>query len=206
MPKNPKLYNAESHTFLFLFAFLFFCDSLFAQDGSNVDSRGIRIYLSWSMAPMIYGDLSPVAASDNRTLHSAAVQIWANYNHRCRTVNITILIFIMFKIATMVTATFASTVDDETSRNSIILSRHSRRFHGQQRTSFWKNVNFVVRLSAKLHYTRTPATDTTNGRAHNNSTTCCTTNSPPTDKNLPHSNILTCRDVGLWHCNVANVL
>ena len=45
--------------------------------------------------------------------------------------------------------------------------------------------------------TRTPATDmlynTTNGRAHNSSTTCCTTNSPPTDKNLPHPNILT------WH-------
>jgi len=54
--------------------------------------------------------------------------------------------------------------------------------------------------------TRTPATDITNGRAHNNSTTCCTTKSPPTDKNLPHPNILTCRDVGLWHCNVANLL
>ena len=44
--------------------------------------------------------------------------------------------------------------------------------------------------------TRTPATDmlynTTNGRAHNNSATCCTTNSPPTDKNLPHPNILRC--------------
>jgi len=57
--------------------------------------------------------------------------------------------------------------------------------------------------------TRTPATDmlynTTNGRAHNNSTTCCTTNSPDkTNKNLPHPNILTCRDVGLWHCDVAN--
>jgi len=35
---------------------------------------------------------------------------------------------------------------------------------------------------------------------------CCTTNSPPTDKNLPHPNILTCRDVGLWHCDVANLL
>ena len=54
--------------------------------------------------------------------------------------------------------------------------------------------------------TRTPATDTTNGRAHKNSTTCCTTNSPPTDKYLPHPNILTCRDVGLWHCDVANLL
>ena len=47
--------------------------------------------------------------------------------------------------------------------------------------------------------TRTPARDmlynTTNGQAHNNSTTCCTTNSPPTDKILPHPNILTCRDV-----------
>ena len=46
--------------------------------------------------------------------------------------------------------------------------------------------------------TRTPAMDmlynSTNGRAHSNSTTCCTTNSPPTDKNLPHHNILTCRD------------
>ena len=56
--------------------------------------------------------------------------------------------------------------------------------------------------------TGTPATDvlynTTNGQAHNNSTTCCATNSPPTDKNLPHHNILACRDVGLWHCDVAN--
>ena len=53
---------------------------------------------------------------------------------------------------------------------------------------------------------RTPATDmynTTNVRPHNNSATCCTTNSPPTDKNLPHPNILTCRDIGLWHCDVA---
>jgi len=40
--------------------------------------------------------------------------------------------------------------------------------------------------------TRTPATNTTNGWAHNSSTTCCTTNSPPTDKNLPHPNILIC--------------
>jgi len=47
--------------------------------------------------------------------------------------------------------------------------------------------------------------NTTNGRAHNNSTTCCTTNSLPTDKNFPHPNILTCRDVGLWHCDVANI-
>jgi len=52
----------------------------------------------------------------------------------------------------------------------------------------------------------TPPTNTAIGRAHNNSTTCCTTNSPPTDKNLPHSNILTCRDFGLWHCDVANLL
>jgi len=29
---------------------------------------------------------------------------------------------------------------------------------------------------------------------------------PPTDKNLPHPNILTCRDAGLWHCDVANLL
>ena len=50
--------------------------------------------------------------------------------------------------------------------------------------------------------------NTTNGQAHNNSTTCCITNknSLPTDKNLPHPNILTCRDVGLWHCDVANLL
>jgi len=58
-------------------------------------------------------------------------------------------------------------------------------------------------ISAKLHYTDTGyghVVQHTNGRAHNNSTTCCTTNPPPTDKNLPHPNILTCRDVGLWHC------
>jgi len=41
---------------------------------------------------------------------------------------------------------------------------------------------------------------------YNNSATCCTTNSPQTDKNLPHPNIWTCRDVGLWHCDVANLL
>jgi len=29
---------------------------------------------------------------------------------------------------------------------------------------------------------------------------------PPTAKNLPHPNILICRDVGLWHCDVANLL
>ena len=52
----------------------------------------------------------------------------------------------------------------------------------------------------------TPPTDAINGQAHNNSTTRCTTNSPQTDKNLPHPNILTCRDVGLWHCDVANLL
>ena len=46
-----------------------------------------------------------------------------------------------------------------------------------------------------LLYNILPATDmlynTTNGRAHNNSTTCCTTDSPPTDRNVPRSNILT---------------
>jgi len=41
--------------------------------------------------------------------------------------------------------------------------------------------------------------NTTNGRAHNNiSTTCCTTNSPPTDRNLPHPNILTCLVAACW--------
>ena len=44
--------------------------------------------------------------------------------------------------------------------------------------------------------TRTPATNT--GYKHPQQT-------PPTDKNLPHPNILTCRDVGLWHCDVANL-
>jgi len=29
---------------------------------------------------------------------------------------------------------------------------------------------------------------------------------PSTDKNLPLPNILTCRDVGLWHCDVENLL
>ena len=56
-----------------------------------------------------------------------------------------------------------------------------------------------------LLYNILPATDT-NVRAHNKSTTCCPKNSPPTDKNLPHPNILTCQDVGLWHCNVAYLL
>jgi len=59
---------------------------------------------------------------------------------------------------------------------------------------------------SKLSHIKRVSANTTNGRAHNNSTTCCTTNSPPTDKNLPHPNILTCRDVGLWHCDVSNLL
>jgi len=65
-------------------------------------------------------------------------------------------------------------------------------------------------IRLKLHYTdtgnghlpRTPPTDTTNGRAHN-STTCCTTNSPSTDKNLLHPNILTlsrCCELVRWCC------
>ena len=44
----------------------------------------------------------------------------------------------------------------------------------------------------KLHYTDT-------GSEHRLRT-------PPTDKKLPHPNILTCRDVGLWHCDVVNLL
>ena len=66
----------------------------------------------------------------------------------------------------------------------------------------------ILRVSAKLHYTDTGYghVQTTNGRAHSNSTTCCTTNSPPTDKNLPHPKTLTCRDIGLWNCDVANLL
>jgi len=46
---------------------------------------------------------------------------------------------------------------------------------------------FTVR--AKLHYTD-------NGYEYHQRT-------PPTDKNLPYPNILTCRDVGLWHCEFA---
>ena len=64
-------------------------------------------------------------------------------------------------------------------------------------------------VSAKLHYTDTGYGHVVQHHqrtAHSNSTTCCTTNSPPTDKNLPHPNIWTCRDVGLCHCDVANLL
>jgi len=53
------------------------------------------------------------------------------------------------------------------------------------------SASFVIPRLGRNSSTRTPATDTTNGRAHNNSTTCCTTKSPPTDKNLPHPSILT---------------
>jgi len=57
-------------------------------------------------------------------------------------------------------------------------------------------------LSVKLHYTDTGYEHRLRGRVHNNSTTCRTTNSPSTDKKWPHPNILTCGDVGLWHCHV----
>ena len=56
--------------------------------------------------------------------------------------------------------------------------------------------------------TRTPATNTTNGHQRTSSQQFYNllynkfTNNA--DKNLPHPNILTCRDVGLWHCDVAN--
>ena len=81
---------------------------------------------------------------------------------------------------------------------------------GHPRKIMRHSKDFSVRL-VNNSTTRTPATDmlynTTNGRAHNNSTICCTTNSPPTNKHfLCHTNILTyiCRDVGLWHCDVAD--
>jgi len=81
-------------------------------------------------------------------------------------------------------------------------------YEHHQRTSSQKFVDVVqhVRSRLNLFYNILPATDITNGRAHNNSTTCCTTNSPLTGKNWPHPNILTCRDVGLLHCDVANLL
>jgi len=47
-------------------------------------------------------------------------------------------------------------------------------------------------IRPKLHYTDT-------GYEHQQRT-------PPTDKKLPHPNIFTCRDVGLWHCDMANLL
>ena len=63
-----------------------------------------------------------------------------------------------------------------------------------------KKISNCCRVTAywvrpKLHYTDT-------GYEHQQRTT----KSPPTDKNLPHPNILTCRDVGGWHCDVANLL
>jgi len=78
--------------------------------------------------------------------------------------------------------------------------------HSTQRTGPPTADRSLVRT--KLHYTDTGYGHVVqhhqSKQAHNNSTTCCTTDSPQTDKNLPHLNILTCRDVGLWHCNVAN--
>ena len=69
----------------------------------------------------------------------------------------------------------------------------------------------LLELSAKLHYT-----DTDYGHVvqHHQRTSSqqfynlLYDKSPPTDNNLPHPfpNILTCRDVGLWHCDVANLL
>jgi len=86
-------------------------------------------------------------------------------------------------------------------------------YEHHQRPSSQQVVDVVQHDRSRLNllYTilpaiRTPPTNTTEGRAHNNSTTCCTTNSPATNKNLPHPNILTCRDVGLWYCDVANLL
>ena len=82
--------------------------------------------------------------------------------------------------------------------------------HHQRTSSQVVDVVQHVRSRLNFLYNILPATDilynTTNGRAHNKSTTCCTTKSPPTDKNLLHPNILICRDVGLWHCDVANLL
>jgi len=81
-------------------------------------------------------------------------------------------------------------------------------YEHDQRTSSQQVVDVVQHVRSRLNLLHNilPATDTTNGRAHKNSTTCCTTKSPPTEKNSPHPNILTCRDVGLWHCDVANLM
>ena len=86
-------------------------------------------------------------------------------------------------------------------------TRSEQLIHAGDYTSAWI-MNETV--SAKLHYT-----DTGYGHVvqHHQRTSSqqfynllYTTNSPATAKNLPHPNILTYRDVGLWHCDVANLL
>jgi len=62
----------------------------------------------------------------------------------------------------------------------------------EQLTKHRVGVSVSCVVNAKLHYTDT-------GYEHQLRT-------PPTDENLPHPNVLTCRDVGLWHCDVANLL
>ena len=92
------------------------------------------------------------------------------------------------------------------SQRAVEKDRRRRQHQQDTRRTRYKQLGYTFCELVSNSTTRTPATDTTNGRAHNNSTTCCATNSPQTDKNLPHPNILTCRDVGLWHCDVANLL
>ena len=70
------------------------------------------------------------------------------------------------------------------SRRRTVHMRSSERFN----TSILHRPTIIL-LRAKLHYTHTaPATNTS--YEHHQRT-------PPTDKNLPHPNILTCRDVML---------
>ena len=107
----------------------------------------------------------------------------------------------------------ASVVLLRLTRMSAARGRCHWRTHGRELCS-GNNIIIIIITIIKLMFlvpdstTRTPVTDmlynTPTDELTNNSTTCYTTNSPPTDKNLPHPNILTCRDVGLWHCDEAN--
>jgi len=75
------------------------------------------------------------------------------------------------------------------------------RSRSQTTTNVQQDKNRTAKCQTPLH-----CTDAGYGRVvqhhqqtrYNNSTTCSITNSPPADKNLPNSNILTCRDVGMW--------
>jgi len=106
-------------------------------------------------------------------------------------------------VDTATTSTVSLTPSTVTPSGKCQTPLHGHRLRTPPTDKLKQVVDVVQHVCRRLNllYNILPATDmlynTTNRRAHNNSTTCSTTDSPPTDKNLPHRNIWTCRDVGI---------
>ena len=107
------------------------------------------------------------------------------------------LIIFVIVFVVLVTAVIPSFSLENPAQSEVTLERVGRL--NKKRNEECATVFVILKSQTPIHghRLRKPATNT--GYEHHQRT-------PPTDINLPHPNILTCRDVGLWHCDVANLL